>query len=416
MADDSRTKAIVWVPRYWPAMGGTELHTRELASVLSIDHNVNVITQCTTSEETRFTLEHDANSRTDDTYTDGPVTVHRVCTNNFVKPILTKLASRHRESKLVRLLYTGVFFSSLYSRSSQVARNSDLIHFVYNGLTDSAMLAAIIAKRHNIPFVFTPNILDTSDKKNAWNSTRFKYLYKSATRIIALTPHEAEWLVEQNVPRNKISIVPYGPILHADPDGSRFRRATGVGDAKIVLFLSRIIPLKGYKLVLEACHQIWAKHPDARVIFMGPATTESRNSILESGDCRILLLEKFDQRTKADALAACDLLCVPSRKESLGVVYIEAAYNAKPVVALNLSVLHGVIEHEKDGFLVEESASSVAEAVIKLLSNPEMSRQMGQYGKTKAMEKFNWENVKTHITKIYREVIAERRHRPSPQL
>lgn len=416
MTDSRKTNVLLWVPRYWPAMGGTELHTRELANALSSSHQVKVITHCTASETSEVSLEQDVNSSLDSIDTDGSVTVQRLCIGNPEKPASKMLAGQYRRFKIARVIYSIVFFSSLYRRSIKSAENTDLIHFVYNGLTDSAMLAAAVAKRCNIPFVFTPNILDTSDQKHAWNSTRFKHLYKSASRIIALTPHEAEWLVKQNIPRDKISIIPYGPILHGRPDGLRFRRMSKTGDAKIVLFLSRIIPLKGYELVLDACNQIWKSHPDTRIVFMGPATPESRNSILRSGDSRIVLLEEFDQNTKADALAACDLLCVPSRKESLGVVYIEAAFNAKPVIALKLPVLHEVIEHGKDGLLVEDSALSVAEAVNSLLDCPSKSINMGLCGQAKAMEKFNWINVTIKISHIYRDVIAERLSQPAPIL
>jgi glycosyltransferase involved in cell wall biosynthesis len=387
-------------------MGGTELHTRKLANALSIDHNICVVTQCSTSENSSISLEQDANRGLNRSFFDGSVAVHQICSEISAKPLLRKLAKHHRRYKIARMLYSAVFCRSLYKRSSNIAVGADVIHFIYNGLTDSAMLAATIAKKRNIPFVLTPNILDTTNSKNAWNSMRFKYLYKAASKIIALTLHEAQWLVDQGVPRSKISVVPYGPILEEIPDANQFRQSKDMGDAKIVLFLSRIIPLKGYKLVLDACHDIWSKHPDTRIVFMGPTTPESKKSILEFGDSRISLLENFNQQTKANALAACDLLCVPSRKESLGVVYIEAAFNGKPVVGLDIPVLHEVIEHGKDGLLVDESAQSVGEAVISLLSNPETSRAMGEAGKAKAMEKFDWPKVKANISDIYKDAIA----------
>lgn len=232
MTDRRKTNALLWVPRYWPAMGGTELHTRELANALSSSHKINILTHCTTSETSEASLEHDVNTSVGSIVTDGSVTVNRLCIGNLAKPISTLLAAQYRRLKIARVIYSVVFFRSLYRRSNTFAENSNLIHFVYNGLTDSAMLAAAVAKRRNIPFVLTPNILDTSDQKHAWNSTRFKYLYKSASRIIALTQHEAEWLVKQNIPRDKISVVPYGPILHGQPDGLRFRRMSKTGDAK----------------------------------------------------------------------------------------------------------------------------------------------------------------------------------------
>ena len=410
MTENQKTDAFLWVPRYWPAMGGTELHTRELANVMCGDHNVSVITHSTISELSNSTLEKDANDSTDSSYLDGSVRVNRIRMNPIAKPILKALAGLHRRFKFIRLIYSSVFCVSLFKRSSDLTKNADVIHFIYNGLTDSAMLAAAVAKHRKIPFVFTPNILDTSSRKHAWNSTRFKHLYKSASRIIALTQHEANWLESQNVPRNKIKVIPYGPILQGNPNASRFREMTKTGDAKVILFLSRIVQLKGYDLLLGACHQIWQAHPDAHIIFMGPATPDARQAILATADSRILLIEDFDQNVKADALAACDLLCVPSRKESLGVVYIEAAFNAKPVVALKLPVLHEVIEHQKDGYLVDESAACVAEAVVSLLDHPEKSKLMGQSGKVKAEKKFNWANVRAHVSNVYSDVIIEQKN------
>lgn len=406
MADENKTNVLLWVPRFWPAMGGTELHTREMGFRLSEDHHVNLITHSTTSERSGYSLEQDANDTTNDSYMHGPISVNRVPMNPVAKPVLAMLAGQYRRFKLVRLAYSCVFVSSLYRRTAVLTNDTDLIHFIYNGLTDSAILAAVIARRGNVPFVFTPNILDTSDRKHAWNSTRFKCLYRFSSRIIALTTHEADWLVTQNVPREKISIVPYGPILEGNPDGSRFRQIAKTGDAKVVLFLSRIVALKGYKLLLDACEAIWSAHPNTQVVFMGPATPESRSDILKSDDPRIVLMEEFDQRTKADALTACDLLCVPSRKESLGVVYIEAAFNAKPVVALNLPVLHDVINHDVDGFLVDESARSVASAVISLLDDPAKCDQMGRRGQAKAMQKYDWTTVRKNINKVYSDVLC----------
>ncbi|MDB4224905.1 glycosyltransferase family 4 protein [Granulosicoccus sp.] len=410
MASKQKTNACLWVPRFWPAMGGTELHTRELAKVLSADHNVSVITHSTTSEVSGCPLEKDASYTVACSYLDEKVRVERLSINLLARSILQVLSNLHHQFKLIRLIYSGVFYFSLLRHSSFLAKNADVIHFIYNGLTDSAMLAAAVAKRRNIPFVFTPNILDTSTQQHAWNSMRFKYLYKSATRIIALTQFEADWLESQNISREKITVIPYGPILKGKPDARRFRQKTDTGDTRIVLFLSRIVLLKGYDLLLEACSQVWLKHPETRIVFMGPATPDAREAILASADPRILLIEEFDQGVKADALAACDLLCVPSRRESLGVVYIEAALNAKPVVALKLPVLQEVIEDGKDGILVEESPKCVADAVVSLLDAPKMAVQMGQLGYIKSREKFNWQNAKSQISNVYSEVIDEHRN------
>ena len=411
MTDEKNSNVLLWVPRYWPAMGGTELHTRQLAIVLSDEHTVNVITHCYTSENPVYTLEQDATGSADSTYVDNSVDIACLCMNGAALRLLSKLANHHTFKKITRLAYSKLFPLNLSTRASAYAQDTQVIHFIYNGLTDAAMLAASLAKKHDVPFIFTPNILDTSNRAHAWNSRRFQYLYESAARIIALTPHEAKWLESQDIPREKIEVLPYGPILEGIPDSKRFRQTLNIGNAKIALFLARIIPLKGYDLLLGACAEIWQKHPDTHIIFMGPATQETRNAINQIEDPRIHLLEQFDQGTKSDALAACDLLCLPSRKESLGVVYIEAAYNAKPVVALNLPVLQDVIRNGIDGLLVDESVSGVADAVISLLNDPEESKRMGLTAQVKAKKDYDWSNVKVQISRIYRQAIAEHPYR-----
>lgn len=406
MTPDKKPTTCLWVPRYWPAMGGTELHTHELAKFLSSEYHVNVITHSVSSETAGIKLEQDAISANDATYTEEGIRVNRLSMNGAAKPLFEYIATQHGKHRVSRPLYSGLFYNNMQARSGEITKRADLIHFVYNGLTDSAVLAARNAHKWDIPFILTPNILNTSHEPHAWNSARFKKLYSVADQIIALTTHESDWLQEQGVPPGKISVVPYGPILEAGNEENRFRQKLNLGNENVVLFLSRINEAKGYDVLLEACHQVWRSHPDTRVVFMGPATRDAREHILASGDSRIVLWEEFDQSMKADALAACDVLCVPSRMESLGVVYIEAAFNAKPVVALELPVLHEVIDHNKTGFLVEDSANSVAQALLYLLDNPDKAIEIGARAQHVATERFNWAGVRDKISEIYRSAMA----------
>ena len=96
-----------------------------------------------------------------------------------------------------------------------------------------------------------------------------------------------------------------------------------------------------------------------------------------SNDSRIVLCESFDQAAKLSALTSCTIFCVPSRMESLGVVFIEAAYCGKPVVALDLPVLRDLIIQGETGFLVDHSSKKTylfeatpdISSQLRLLSN-----------------------------------------------
>jgi len=406
MSTQDRLKVTLWVPRFWPAMGGTELHTHALAHHLADIHTVDVITHADTNDCASSTLARDAVLSQTTRYHDGNITIHRTGFDGIKKTIGAFIGRFHNSQPLFRKLFSLYFRCCIKPRTAAITQNSDLIHYVYNGLTDAALLAAEHAELQGIPFVFTPNVLNTAAHGSPWDSGAFHHLYGVATSIIALTQHEADWLVARGVCASKLTVVPYGPILEPSAEAARFRRRIHAEDDPIVLFLGRVVPIKGYDLLLTAIQQVWQDHPTARLVFVGPAIAASRTLISALDDTRVTLIEDIDQQGKADALAACDMLCVPSSMESLGVVYIEAAFNAKPVIACRLPVLEQVIEHEKDGFLVSPDALSIADAIACLLADDQLRKTMGRHAAEKAHERYDWSTVSHAVTQVYRQALA----------
>lgn len=95
---------------------------------------------------------------------------------------------------------------------------------------------------------------------------------------------------------------------------------------------------------------------------------------------QVLNLDDLAEEEKQDALAACDILCVPSEGESFGMVYYEAWAYKKPVVALDLPVLRETISSHGGGLLCDAEPQSIANALIQLLSNPELAYKLGNMG------------------------------------
>lgn len=59
------------------------------------------------------------------------------------------------------------------------------------------------------------------------------------------------------------------------------------------------------------------------------------------------------------------------------------------------------IEHGKSGLLVDpEKPTAIAEAVISLLSDPETAARMGQYGRRRAIERFDWSSRGRAVARI----------------
>jgi glycosyltransferase involved in cell wall biosynthesis len=100
-------------------------------------------------------------------------------------------------------------------------------------------------------------------------------------------------------------------------------------------------------------------------------------------------LDDISEEEKQDALAACDVLCVPSEGESFGMVYYEAWAYKKPVVALDLPVLRESIGTIEGGILTDQQPESIAKALVNLLENAELRSRLGNNGFELA-QKHDW--------------------------
>lgn len=393
---------LLWVPRFWPAMGGTELHARHLAHCLTdAGHSVQVVTHC---DETHVPLAHGAAVSRTASCLDGKVQIHRLGLDSRINSVDELAARFHHHSRLARPVFCHLLKKRLRGRCRERAAGADVVHFIYNGLTGAGELAADVAEDAGIPFVFTPNVLDTRHRSSAWASRRFVRLYQRASRIIALTAHEARWLADQGVDANRIDVIPYGPILEPQAHPDRFRRQLNIGDKPLVVLLGRLTESKGYKLLLAARETIWQQFPDCQILLIGPPTHSARRYIGAIRDDRVRLVESIDQQAKTDALAACDVFCLPSAFESLGGVYIEAATLGRPSVALDIPVLHHLIESGHNGMLVRHCPAAVAGAIVDLLADEKSRTQMGANARLQALERFDWDTITRQVIQSYNRV------------
>jgi glycosyltransferase involved in cell wall biosynthesis len=131
------------------------------------------------------------------------------------------------------------------------------------------------------------------------------------------------------------------------------------------------------------------------------AALDAGRSTLDTAP-KALNLDDLAEGEKQDALAACDLLCVPSEGESFGMVYFEAWAYKKPVVALDLPALRETVGAAHAGILVENGSREVAAGIIALLENPEVRNEMGMRGKELAQQ-HSWEAAAKSYELAYRE-------------
>ena len=393
-------KLLYTLTAYPPAIGGAQLHQHLLAQQLHQKHPIQVIThwkQNRTDWLLGTTLK--APQKTQN-YTMDHIPVHQIGIS--------------LQDKLKLLPYLPIYYplmslalpkiaDTLESYLTNYAQDKDLIHNVRIGREGLSYASYNLAKKLDIPFVFTPV---HHPRWVGWRYREYIKLYQLADAVITLTNSEKQILIQLGVKEDKIHTTGVGPILAANADPEDFKQRYQINEP-MVLFLGQHYPYKGYQQLLQAASQIWQKIPETKFVFVGPSVGNSEQIYARYQDARIIRLGSVDLQTKTNALAACTLLCVPSTQESFGGVYTEAWSFAKPVIGCDIPAVAEVISQGVDGFLVPQESQSIAEIICQVLLDNNLAASLGIAGQRKVEEKFTWQRLAEKTEQIYRDLLAK---------
>jgi len=177
--------------------------------------------------------------------------------------------------------------------------------------------------------------------------------------------------------------------------------------------IGRLVHEKGFDLLLEAVPSILARFPNlsVKLIGDGPERLALEQQAVNLGlqEC-VEFTGSVPHEDIPTQINTASLVIIPSRYlEAFGLVALEAAWMARPVVATNIGGLAEVVVDGETGRLVTmEAPATLAQAVIDLLTNPATAIQMGRAARARVQEKFSFENHVQAYDGLYRSLIRER--------
>jgi len=188
---------------------------------------------------------------------------------------------------------------------------------------------------------------------------------QAADRLLASTGAEARDLLDlYGADPERVAVVPPGVDLDAfwpgGPDGRRAaRRRLGIDpDADMVLFVGRIQPLKGVDVAVRTLAAL--DRPDASLVIVGGASGQDGDAEVEKVVAlvdelglteRVHFVPPQAHHLLSSYYRGADVVLVPSRSESFGLVALEAAACGTPVVAAAVGGLLTLVDHGHTGFL-----------------------------------------------------------------
>jgi glycosyltransferase involved in cell wall biosynthesis len=301
-----------------------------------------------------------------------------------------------------------------------LGRRADIVH-VHLG-EDLAILglAALAARPRRLPVVMTVHCslaytLKVFDIKTALLRTLGGAMERHAVRHVAATLVYTERLADRmagQLGAGSVQVMRRGVdrALFAAPGEPPFARTAD----PTVLFVGRVAHQKGVETLVDAAARL--RTPRARVVLVGdgPDRAKVERLVRRLGvEDRVHVTGFVPHDRIPAALAAADVVVLPSVYEELGTVLIEALHAGVPVVASRVGGIPDVVEHGVTGLLVAPGdAARLAAALDVVLGDPALAERLGANAARRAPE-YDLEHVGAKIQALY-ERLAGAPLRPAP--
>ncbi|ALZ99135.2 glycosyltransferase family 4 protein [Corynebacterium glutamicum] len=222
------------------------------------------------------------------------------------------------------------------------------------------------------------------EKFTAWN----------ATSLISVSGSLSEKIeVLQIAPTDKVKLIGFGSTQGVDIDRFRpnesnaekqnLKNEFGLNENLTTIgFVGRLTADKGVSELVKALLSLESKNLKFQVLFVGQfEDQESVNSVLTLKERGIPVVQTGHLSDTSKCYRAMDIFCLPSYREGLPNVVLEALASAVPVVGTSVTGTADLISHRENGLLVPpRDAAQLELAIEELYYDKELSAQLGRNG------------------------------------
>ena len=195
-------------------------------------------------------------------------------------------------------------------------------------------------------------------------------------------------------------------------DITKFKYTPEKDDVPMVILPARLIWEKGIEEFVGAARVLGKKRISARFVIVGGTNSSNPRAVPEkkllewqrNGD-----IEWWGRREDMpDVFAAAHIICLPtSYGEGVPKALIEAAASGRPIIASNIPGCREIVHDGQNGLLVPIGDKiALVNALTNLISNSELRKKMGHYGRQLVETEFAEELVSRSTIEVYREILA----------
>jgi glycosyltransferase involved in cell wall biosynthesis len=318
----------------------------------------------------------------------------------------------------------------------------DLIHGHY---ADGWYVAHHLGKRWGIPYCLTTHSLGKRKRANCLamkegteEELEEKYCFcvriehetealRQAARICSLTHEEGEYILKHygGTRREQMFVTPNGILLsdfcpRDENKAAKLRKDLGIEEEDLVVFqCGRVDRRKGQKELLAAAPRVIREVKErsgrnVKFLLVGWTQGKFARTLEEKArkagiSNHVVFHPPVTNRNIPPFYWLADVYALTSTYDIFPIVILEAMANRLALVASRNGGASEIIAHNKDGLLIDPfKIEEVEDALIKVLVDESLRRELGEQAYRKVEENYTWERVAARVNRLYEEIVGEK--------
>lgn len=336
--------------------------------------------------------------------------------------LFEKAYAKDREEGWIN--HSFLYFKGIFLKGKSVAADKAFCpevikiikkyHFDYiviaNPATPTGILAIVYMKLHKLPYLIEGDGGLPKDGKGI--KERFKrHLLKGAKAYFSTSRTHDEYYIGYGVNKELIYRYPFTSVRRSEicytvPDHDHkelIRRTLGISEKKVMVSVGRVIPVKGFDLILHAARSLSSEI--GIYIIGGQPNREYLEFIQEANLTNIHFIDFQSKEALKQYYQMADLFVLPTRGDSWGLVINEAMSNGLPVITTDRCVAGlELVEDNKNGYIVPtENVTMLVERIKRVLEEDDLRVSMAEYS-LRIIRDYTIEAMATRHMEVFKEL------------
>lgn len=290
------------------------------------------------------------------------------------------------------------------------------INIIHAHEFDAIVSGWMLAEAVGLPFVATVH-----GKNYYWQRLRRRFAYRAVSRtaqIVAVSEDLKRFIVSKvGIADQRVNVV-YNGVPAMDPVSEQevkaLRAELGINESdRVVGAVGNLYPVKGHRYLVAAMVDVLRKYPKTLLLLAGRGELEQE---LREEVWRLNMAERVRflglRQDVSRLLAVMDVFALPSLSEGLSIALLEAMRAGRPVVATRVGGNPELVIEGQTGFLVPaEDASALAQAILKLLEDPNQAKAFGDRAQRLVEKQYTLDCMADKYLQLYQQAIKKRDRR-----